>query len=35
LAFGISAIYLLIGIAGYLVLLGRIEPIQVAHLPAA
>lgn len=35
LAFGISAIYLLIGIAGYLVLLGRIEPIKSAHLPAA
>lgn len=35
LAFGISAIYLLIGIVGYLVLLGKIEPIQTAHLPAA
>jgi MFS family permease len=35
LAFGISAIYLLIGIAGYLVLLGKIEPMQTAHLPAA
>jgi MFS family permease len=35
LAFGISAIYLLVGIAGYLVLLGRIEPIKTAHLPAA
>jgi MFS transporter, ACS family, D-galactonate transporter len=35
LAFGISAIYLLIGIAGYLVLLGKIEPIKTAHLPAA
>jgi MFS family permease len=35
LAFGLSAIYLLIGIAGYLVLLGRIEPIKTAHLPAA
>jgi ACS family D-galactonate transporter-like MFS transporter len=35
LAFGISAIYLLLGIAGYLVLLGRIEPIKTAHLPAA
>jgi ACS family D-galactonate transporter-like MFS transporter len=35
LAFGISAIYLLIGIGGYLVLLGRIEPMEAAHLPAA
>jgi MFS family permease len=35
LAFGISAIYLLLGIAGYLVLLGRIEPMQTAHFPAA
>jgi MFS family permease len=35
LAFGISAIYLLIGIAGYLVLLGKIEPIRAGHLPAA
>lgn len=34
LAFGISAIYLLLGIAGYLVLLGRIEPMQTAHFPA-
>jgi MFS transporter, ACS family, D-galactonate transporter len=35
LAFGISAIYLVLGIAGYLVLLGRIEPMQTAHFPAA
>jgi ACS family D-galactonate transporter-like MFS transporter len=35
LAFGISAIYLLVGIAGYLVLLGKIEPMKTAHLPAA
>jgi MFS transporter, ACS family, D-galactonate transporter len=35
LAFGISAIYLVIGIAGYLVLLGKIEPMKTAHLPAA
>lgn len=35
LAFGISAMYLLLGIAGYLVLLGRIEPMQTAHFPAA
>jgi len=35
LAFGISAIYLLIGIAGYLVLLGRIEPMKTSYLPAA
>jgi ACS family D-galactonate transporter-like MFS transporter len=28
LAFGVSAIYLLIGIAGYLVLLGRIQPME-------
>jgi MFS transporter, ACS family, D-galactonate transporter len=34
LAFGISAIYLLLGIAGYLVLLGRIEPMHTAHFPA-
>ena len=34
LAFGISAIYLVLGIAGYLVLLGRIEPMQTAHFPA-
>ncbi len=27
-AFGVSAIYLLIGIAGYIFLLGKIEPIQ-------
>jgi ACS family D-galactonate transporter-like MFS transporter len=27
LAFGVSAIYLLIGIAGYVFLLGRIEPM--------
>ena len=32
LAFGISAIYLLIGIAGYLFLLGRIEPMKTSHL---
>ncbi len=30
-AFGVSAIYLAIGIAEYLVLLGRIEPMQLAH----
>jgi MFS transporter, ACS family, D-galactonate transporter len=37
LAFGISAGYLLLGIAGYLFLLGRIEPMNMntAHLPAA
>jgi MFS family permease len=35
LAFSISAIYLLIGIAGYLILLGRIEPMKTAQLPAA
>jgi MFS family permease len=35
LAFGISAVYLLFGIAGYLVLLGRIEPMDAAPLPAA
>ena len=29
LAFGVSAIYLLIGIAGYVFLLGRIEPMPV------
>jgi MFS family permease len=36
LAFGISAIYLLLGIAGYLVLLGRIEPMKIntTHFPA-
>jgi MFS family permease len=36
LAFGISAIYLLLGIAGYLVLLGRIEPMKMktTHFPA-
>jgi MFS transporter, ACS family, D-galactonate transporter len=35
LAFGISAVYLLLGIAGYLVLLGRIEPMKTtAHFPA-
>jgi MFS family permease len=34
-AFGISAVYLVIGIAGYLVLLGRIEPMSVAHSPSA
>jgi ACS family D-galactonate transporter-like MFS transporter len=28
LSFGVSAIYLLIGIAGYLVLLGRIQPME-------
>jgi ACS family D-galactonate transporter-like MFS transporter len=33
-AFGISAIYLLIGIASYLFLLGRIEPIPQESLPA-
>ncbi len=35
LAFGISAIYLLLGIAGYLVLLGRIEPMKMktTHFP--
>ena len=35
LAFGISAMYLVLGIAGYLILLGRIEPMQTAHFPAA
>ena len=35
LAFGISAVYLLLGIAGYLVLLGRIEPMDAAPLRAA
>lgn len=35
LAFGISAAYLLLGIAGYLVLLGRIEPMEAARFPAA
>jgi MFS transporter, ACS family, D-galactonate transporter len=36
LAFGISAVYLLVGIAGYLFLLRRIEPMKIdAHLAAA
>ncbi len=37
LAFGISAAYLLLGIAGYLFLLGNIEPMKMktAHFPAA
>jgi sugar phosphate permease len=35
LAFGIPAVYLLAGIAGYLVLLGRIEPMKTAQFPAA
>ena len=30
-AFGVSAIYLVIGIAGYIFLLGRIEPMPVAQ----
>ena len=34
LAFWVSAGYLLIGIAGYLILLGRIEPMKTAHFPA-
>ena len=34
LAFWVSAGYLLIGIAGYVVLLGRIEPMKTAHFPA-
>ena len=34
LAFGISAAYLLLGIAGYLFLLRRIEPMKMAHFPA-
>jgi MFS transporter, ACS family, D-galactonate transporter len=34
LAFWVSAGYLLIGIVGYLVLLGRIEPMKTAHFPA-
>jgi ACS family D-galactonate transporter-like MFS transporter len=33
-AFGISAIYLLIGIAGYIFLLGRIEPMPAEPSPA-
>jgi MFS family permease len=33
-AFGVSAIYLLIGIAGYVFLLGRIEPMPAAPSPA-
>ncbi len=35
LAFGISAAYLLLGIAGYVFLLGRIEPMRTAHFPPA
>jgi ACS family D-galactonate transporter-like MFS transporter len=35
LVFGISTVYLLFGIAGYLVLLGRIEPMHNPHFPAA
>ena len=35
LAFWVSAGYLLIGIAGYVILLGRIEPMRTAHFPAA
>ena len=35
LAFGVSAIYLLIGIAGYIFLLGRIEPMPVESRGAA
>jgi ACS family D-galactonate transporter-like MFS transporter len=31
LAFAVSAVYLLIGIAGYIFLLGRIEPMPVEH----
>jgi MFS transporter, ACS family, D-galactonate transporter len=34
LAFGISAAYLLLGIAGYLFLLRRIEPMKATHFPA-
>jgi ACS family D-galactonate transporter-like MFS transporter len=34
-AFGVSAIYLLIGIASYLFLLGRIEPIDLLRLHTA
>jgi ACS family D-galactonate transporter-like MFS transporter len=40
-AFGVSAVYLVIGIAGYIFLLGRIEPMETtdpmesAHSPAA
>jgi len=33
-AFGISAFYLLIGIAGYIFLLGRIEPMPIESSPA-
>jgi ACS family D-galactonate transporter-like MFS transporter len=32
-AFGVSAVYLLIGIAGYIFLLGRIEPMPSEPLP--
>jgi MFS family permease len=35
LGFWVSAVYLLFGIAGYLVLLGRIEPMEAAHFPIA
>lgn len=35
LAFGISAAYLVLGIAGYLFLLQRIEPMKAAYFPAA
>ena len=35
LAFGVSAVYLILGIAGYLFLLQRIEPIRLGYSPAA
>ena len=34
-AFGASAIYLIIGVAGYIFLLGRIEPIPLEQRPVA
>ncbi len=34
-AFGASAVYLIIGIAGYIFLLGRIEPIPLEQRPVA
>jgi dipeptide/tripeptide permease len=34
-AFGVSAVYLLIGIAAYIFLLGRIEPMPAESQPAA
>ena len=34
-AFGVSAVYLLIGIAGYLFLLGKIEPMPMRDQPVA